>query len=203
MLHTEGKRKYQYSSEASHSAVMLGMRSHRYGGGGADFTGRPNISLVRCKIGFMFNFLCEILLKKNHKQVCMSGEHLRSRHSSLCTSRHREAQCCDVIWGAPLSSTHPLPRTLPPIFGRERKGIPDDDSKGYTAKGNSLHICFHAADVCVCVCVQGVHSCVHHLLKLMKTLDFPYEAIYKWQCGFKNCRSLHLWRKRRLQITLF
>lgn len=39
--------------------------------------------------------------------------------------------------------------TIPPIFGSERKGIPDDDSKAAVAKGNSLHICF--MHVCACV----------------------------------------------------
>lgn len=49
--------------------------------------------------------------------------------------------------------------TIPPIFGRERKGIPDDDSKPSAAKGNSLHICFYAANVCMCVSPMSSSMC--------------------------------------------
>lgn len=52
----------------------------------------------------------------------------------------------------------PLSLTIPPIFGSERKGIPDDDSKATAAKGEfSPHLFY------VCACLLGAYRCVHYL----------------------------------------
>lgn len=89
---------------------------------------------------------------------------LHSWHSFLRISSHCEAHCSRALTSR--GGFHVLPPALsltnPPIFGSERKGIPDDDSKAPAAKGNSLHICF----LCVCVSIINARQCVHYLLEL-------------------------------------
>lgn len=58
----------------------------------------------------------------------------------------------------PHSSSRSL--TIPPIFGSERKGIPDDDSKACAAEGilpTSVSMCVHGMSV------KNVSMCTLHL----------------------------------------
>lgn len=176
--------------------LMLGIRTHDLRSRGCgeekwDFTGR-NISPVRG--------LPKSISHERH--VCYNSDftnmHLRiaflwflhSWHSFLWISSQRESHSSDITRGFHSASSS---LTIPPIFGSERKGIPDDDSKATAAKGNSLHICFY-----VCACLLGAYHCVHYLPKLRMGVKICREfKMVMWLLNNSPC--VYLYRKSGMQ----
>lgn len=145
-----------------------------WGGGGWDLTGRDIYPLR----GLAKNIKCMCVCVS----VCAWGVRVEKKITNACGNSISVIlafltflpvnfqslwgslfQSCDIMRGVPRSASRSL--TNPPIFGSERKGIPDDDSKAPAAKGNSLHICFR---VCVYVSIINACQCVHYLHELRR-----------------------------------
>lgn len=121
---------------------------------------------------------------------------LHSGHSFLWVSSQHEAHCSTALtsWGGSTLLPHSASRLLaiPSIFGSERKGIPDDDSKASAAKGNSLHICF------LCVCVYVCYECIDVYFTSSR-VDICREfkmAMWLFTAVWNNGQCLYLLKKK-------
>ena len=167
---------------------MLGIKSHHLVQrvGGRNYTLREEISpqwenwwktLCECVRECTRGMCATVWIFANMHEWIAFQWFLHSRHSFLWISRQHEAHCSTALTSHRgfhcLLHSFSRSLTIPPIFGSERKGIPDDDSKTCAALGNSLHIYLHP-----CAHLLRGHQRVHHILHVK--MEFSSALNSKW-----------------------